>query len=413
MNNTACADLYAVVDLTKKKAKTENTRLEIPVYQVLESTASNKDTETEEKASNSNDMYSVVDLSKKSCATKNKVDLCREKTVSFSDSDHQNKKKLFSEGITYNCLALFAFFAVFATMCVAFIITVILFSITYHNNITLEENFLELKKSFHNLNSSLDDTKTTIVSDSPPAKTYYLYSYSFPSSCLEIAKLHSNISDNYILRSSTGFLLSVYCDLNRTFGGNSTGWMRVAELDVNNCPPGMRTETANTSITCKVSEDEAGCTEIHYPVYNISYNQVTGRIRAYQLNTLDGFISLDESIRNKSISTNALDSNYLDGVSITTNSYHVWSFAGGCNCTVPQKPDFIGEHYICNGSHHSKFMKPHEELIWKNQQCNETSDWFFRTSLPSNVTDIRVRICRDQARCDEDIALTELEIYIR
>ena len=112
MSNTPCADLYAVVDLTNRKAKTENTRLEIPVYHVLESTASNKDTEAEEKASNSNDMCSAVGLSKKSSATKNKVDLCREKTVSFSDSDHQNKKKLFGKAITYNCLALFAFFAV-------------------------------------------------------------------------------------------------------------------------------------------------------------------------------------------------------------------------------------------------------------------------------------------------------------
>ena len=260
-------------------------------------------------------------------------------------------------------------------MCVVFIVTVILFSITYQKNITLEENFLELKKSFHNLNSSLGDTKTIIVNDSPPAKTYYLYSYSFPSSCLEIAKLHSKISDYYIVRSSTGVLLSVYCDMNRTFGGNSTGWMRVAELDVNNCPPGMRTETLNTSTTYKVSEDGAGCTEIYYPVYNISYMQVTGRIRAYQIDTLDCFITYaPPSIRTRIISTNTLDSNYLDGVSITTNSYHIWSFAGGCNFTLPQKPDFIGDHYVCNGSHHLKFMKPHEELIWKNQQCNEISD---------------------------------------
>ena len=410
MSNTSCADLYAVVDITKKKAKTENTSLEIPVYHVLESTASNKDTETEEKASSTNDMYSVVDLSKKSSATKNRVEQCREEKISFSNSDHQNKKKLFGEGITYHCLAPFAFFAAFAAMCVVFIVMVILFSITYQKNITLEENFLELKKSFHNLNSTFDDTKTIIVNDSPQAKTYYLYSYRYPSSCLEIANLHSNVSDFYIVRSSTGVLLNVYCDFNRTFGGNSTGWMRVAKLDVNNCPPRMRTETVNTSTTCKVSENGAGCTEINYPVYNISYTQVTGRIRAYQINTLDGFLRPDQSLR---ISTNTLDSNYLDGVSITTNSYHIWSFAGGCNCTVPQKPHFIGDHYICNGSHYSKFMQPHEELIWKNQQCNEKSDWFFRTSLPSNATDIRVRICRDQDSDDEDIALTELEIYIR
>ena len=214
--------------------------------------------------------------------------------------------------------------------------------------------------------------------------------------------------------SSAGVLRSVYCDLTRTFGGTSKGWMRVAELDVNNCPPGTRTETVHTSTNCKVSEDRAGFTVMYYPVYNISYMQVTGRIRAYQINTLDGFLSEDESIRTEIISTNTLDSNYLDGVSITTNSYHVWSFAGGCSCNDDlQKPDFIGDNYICNGSLHSTFNKPHEELICENQQCNENSDWFFRTSLPSNATDIRVRICRDQDSNDEDIALTELEIYIR
>ena len=50
----------------------------------------------------------------------------------------------------------------------------------------------------------------------------------------------------------------LYCNLTRTFGGTSNGWKRVAELDVNNCPPGMRTETVSTSTTCKVSEGGAG-----------------------------------------------------------------------------------------------------------------------------------------------------------
>ena len=65
----------------------------------------------------------------------------------------------------------------------------------------------------------------------------------------------------YILTSSAGVLRRVYCDLTRTFGGNSTGWMRIAELDVNNCKTGMRTGAVNNDTTCEVSEDEAGCTE--------------------------------------------------------------------------------------------------------------------------------------------------------
>ena len=75
------------------------------------------------------------------------------------------------------------------------------------------------------------------------------------------------------MRSSTGVLRSVYCDMNRTFGGNSTGWMRVAELDVNNCPPGLRHEITSSVHTCVVIEKNADCcTEINYPSclkYNI------------------------------------------------------------------------------------------------------------------------------------------------
>ena len=78
-------------------------------------------------------------------------------------------------------------------------------------------------------------------------------------------------SGHYILTLSTGVLISVYCDLTRTFGGNSTGWMRIAELDVNKCPSGMKTGTVNNDTTCEMSEDEAGCTEILYPTFPIEY----------------------------------------------------------------------------------------------------------------------------------------------
>ena len=43
------------------------------------------------------------------------------------------------------------------------------------------------------------------------------------SSCPRIARLNlSCASGNCIVRSSTGVLRSVYCEMNRTFGGNST-----------------------------------------------------------------------------------------------------------------------------------------------------------------------------------------------
>ena len=273
--------------------------------------------------------------------------------------------------------------------------------------IIINQTLLKLSKDVQDVNRSVNMLDSFIENAN---KSFILTTLqnSISYSCSEIGrKLNFSNSSGYFVVSSAGVLRSVYCDLTRTFGGTFKGWMRVAELDVNNCPQGMRTETVNTRATCKVAEDEAGCTEIYYPVYNISYTQVTGRILAYEINTLDGFL-------NPGTSTNNLNSNYLDGVSITTNSNHVWSFAGGCSCSSNlQKPDFIGDHYICDGSPHESVSAPHEELIWENQQCGDNSDWFFRSSLPSNPTDIRVRICRDQLRYDDDIALTELEIYIR
>ena len=464
------ADLYAVVDLTKKKSgsqvSSKKMKSDIPIYHVLEhgGDKSNKEGEKshQQLSNNPQGLYSEIDYSKKSqksFSTRNQQTSPQQipmtslnksdRRVAVSDEERNKKPSLNSSMLLTIVLILFVIMLLFIIAVAA--LTVITFLRLSTIEADLRKNMdridsdiealqmafsserantelqneiqdnatIIFNQTLQNLSEDVQDVNMSVnvlnhfIENANISSILSTFKNSISYSCLEIGrKLNFSNSSGYFVVSSAGVLRSVYCDLTRTFGGNSTGWMRVAELDVNNCPPGMRTETVNTSTTCKVSEDGAGCTEIYYPVYNISYTQVTGRIRAYQLNTLDGFVSLDDSLRTESSSTNTLDSNYLDGVSITTNSYHVWSFAGGCNCTVPQKPEFIGDHYICNGSHYSKFMKLHEELIWKNQQCNEKSDWFFRTSLPSNATDIRVRICRDQDRYDEDIALTELEIYI-
>ena len=102
----------------------------------------------------------------------------------------------------------------------------------------------------------------------------------YNSSCSDIAGLNlSYASGNYIVRSSTGVLRSVYCDMNRTFEGNSTGWMRIAELDVSNCLPELlRHQISNFISTCIVAAENA---EIVYPVYNIKYTNITGQINGY------------------------------------------------------------------------------------------------------------------------------------
>ena len=461
------ADLYAVVDLTKKKSgsqvSSKNKKSDIPIYYVLDhgGDKSHKERENsnQQLSNNPQDLYSKLDYSKKlqkSVTTRNQqtspqqipMSSLNQSDRSEAASDEQTNKK---QSLNYFMLLII----ILIFFVILFLIIIAVAALTLITFLKLSTVEADLKSNIDRIDTVIEELHVTLSSDMARNELkneiqdnttmffrrslmklsrdvqdvimsvstvveVYSFSATFQNSisfsCSEIGrKLNFSNSSGYYVVWSAGVLRSVYCDLTRTFGGASKGWMRVAELNINNCPPGMRTETVNTSTTCKVSENEAGCTEIYFPVYNISYTQVTGRIRAYQVDTLDGFETYaPSSIRTGNIFTNTLDSNYLDGVSISTNSYHIWSFAGGCSCIDDlHKPDFIGDYFICNGSHHKSLTVPHEELIWENQQCNENSDWFYRTSLPSDATDIRVRICRDQARADEDIALTELEIYVR
>ena len=149
--------------------------------------------------------------------------------------------------------------------------------------------------------------------------------------------------------------------------------------------------SVNTSIR---SESSAGCTEIHHSTHNVRYSNISGAVRAFGHRTLNGFTNV------------ILETNYLDGVSVSSNNEHIWSFAGGCSCEEgnhPNKPGFVGDDYICSA----------HEYLWRDQQqCGSDSSWFFKM-LPLTTADINVRVCRDQASVGESIALTELELYIQ
>ncbi len=233
-----------------------------------------------------------------------------------------------------------------------------------------------------------------------------LIDYFFSSCSQALSKDSSYLSGNYILRSSTGALRNVYCDMNNTFGGYSKGWMRVAKLDVNKCPPGLMANTSGAIKTCVVTKDNAGCTPIVYSTSKISYTKITGRIRGYQNGTLDGFLGPQESLN--------INGNYVDGISITSNNEHVWTFAAGCNC-ISMKPKAVGSNYTCDEPSPScsagEFCTTH---LWESQKCgNPSSPWFLRTLDHPTAANISVKVCRDQDRQDEDLAISTLELYVQ
>ena len=252
-------------------------------------------------------------------------------------------------------------------------------------NYSYQQNFSFLENIYHeitSLNYSLQTVANNIRNDIHPI--------SYNQTCPEIAKsCNDYYSGEYILKLSAEAIRTVYCDMTSTLGGSTSGWMRIAKLDVNNCPQGLNTTIHNSVNTCIRSDSGTGCTEIRYFTNNVRYSNISGAVRAFGLKRLASF-------RNVS-----LNSNYLDGVSVSSDNEHVWSFAAGCLCgdNNPNKPRFVGNDYTCDV----------KELLCTSQQCGSHSSWFFKTLLPTTA-DITVRVC---TRDVGDFALTQLELYIQ
>ncbi len=77
------------------------------------------------------------------------------------------------------------------------------------------------------------------------------------------------------------------------------------------------------------------------------------------------------------------------------------------------RPEAIDNYSTCD-KHASCVMKTFcNTYLWESPICGGPhSQWFLRT-LPPTSADIRVNICRDQERNDEDLAISTLELYVQ
>ena len=267
------------------------------------------------------------------------------------------------------------------------------------------------------------------------------------TSCAAIHKLSpSSQSGYYHVRSSNGSAVRVYCDMTRTCGGITGGWMRVAKLDLNNtttqCPSGLELLTSPRR-TCRIRRSASAlCSSDTFPVAAVGYSKVCGRIRAYQIGTPDAFGNPDSSNRS---SRGTIESNYVDGVSLTHGTsprQYIWTFAGAnsddeqdpgyiCSCTntalssaVPPTPSFVGDDYFCDtgattGSSTNVFHA--DDPLWDGAGCGSQSTccsfnnppWFYKQLPQSTTNDIEMRVCRDESTANEDFAIEVVEIYVQ
>ena len=260
------------------------------------------------------------------------------------------------------------------------------------------------------------------------------------TSCKEIQELKpSTPSGYYWITASDESAVHMYCDMSRTCGGITGGWMRVASIDMTNssqqCPNGLKTITKSSKRLCGRKLDGAGCSSTVFQVHGIKYTHVCGEIIGYQDKTTDAFHQSQHR-------TSTIDGNYVDGVSITHGYHprkHIWTFFaahtesgtsphGKCPCTISSSlvdpvPSFVGNDYFCDtGSttNPSLTFYPNDPL-WDGQGCGSrstcctfnTPPWFFRSFSSSIGDNLELRICSDENRSNEDTPLEIIELYVQ
>ena len=240
------------------------------------------------------------------------------------------------------------------------------------------------------------------------------------SSCAEILQEYPESSSGYYwVGSTTGHAHSVYCDMTRTCGGVTGGWMRVAYLDMSNpshqCPSSLHQRTDSNVRSCAVKSHEGSCSTVWYESHGIHYSRVCGKVHGYFFNTPDAF-----GTHNRLTPTN-INSNYVDGVSLTydrNNRHHIWTFAASHLCPCGDVPTFIGSNYFCDTRQHG--ATDLNNPLWDGEGCGSNTcctynnpPWFYRQLSHTTTEDIEMRLCRDQERDDEDTAIGTVEIYVQ
>ena len=254
-----------------------------------------------------------------------------------------------------------------------------------------------------------------------------------PSFIFSCSSLHRDCHSGYYLsRASNGSVVRVYCDMTLSCGNITGGWMRVAELNMTDtsqqCPGNFVDRNESGIRQCRIPGKR--CYSVHHPTPDISYSSVCGRIKAYQVGSTNGFRGAYSYL------STTIDSNYVDGVSLTHGSsprQHIWTFAAAldrtgnfyargsyCPCQNSTQalpaPPFVGEDYFCDAGN-EEFMTGETGLqtdpLWDGTDCLccDNPPWFYKQLPQPTTDDIEMRLCRDDA--NENIAIEVVNIYIQ
>ena len=201
--------------------------------------------------------------------------------------------------------------------------------------------------------------------------------------------------------------------------GGEGGWTRIAFINMTDpdatCPQGLAQRNFSGLFLC--GRNKTGCQDTTFLTFSLNYCQVCGRLSGYQFGSPEAF---SRSIIISSIRL-TVDSQYLDGVSITHGSVrhrHIWSYAVGVTTGLTNR---FGCESAASSLQSGVFFP--NDVMWNGQQCtgsegpccsdNPNLPWF-NTTLPSTTNDdIELRMCGDESIATEGTPLELIEIYIR
>ena len=246
-------------------------------------------------------------------------------------------------------------------------------------------------------------------------------------------------SGYYLVLASNGSAVRVYCDMTRSCGGVTGGWVRVGYLNMTNsshqCPSGFTEHSDSNIRTCRRNDTSAGCGSVMMDV-PYQYSRVCGRVRAYQVGTTNAFQGRS--------SFPSLDSNYVDGVSLTRGRprQHIWTFVSGlqdhsesnhpslcpCNGGTTPPPAFVGCDYFCE-SGNPRFVPTappnptvySDDPLWDGRGCDHSSTcctfndppWFHKQLSNLTTDDIEMRVCTRDGADYANVYIEMVEIYVQ
>ena len=216
----------------------------------------------------------------------------------------------------------------------------------------------------------------------------------------------------------------------------SDKWRRIAYFDTtlgHPCPSGLRTFTNTTTnqTACGTTPGQKLRISMNFSTGG-SYTNVCGRVRGYVFDDIGGFYHY------RSNGQRTIDSNYVDGISITKGSprQHLWSYAVGlsetynhayfaCPCARSDYnpswiPDFVGNNYYCESAFVGRRTKivAWEDPLWDGQGCHISGNrccdrygWFHR-QVPPSSDDVEVRWCKYWPSSISDILTDQIEIWV-